>query len=191
MPSGPCEHVGELCPWADTSCVGSYQGMADHTWQFGPSECSPPPGTVCSPAMPCPSGTFCDYPDDLCGAGQPGMCVNVPVGCGKNLQITCGCNGTNYDNACMAQSQGVDVSNTGGCAAPAGTFACGSIYCAAGVDYCLRTTSDTGGADSYSCAPLPAGCGASPSCACLAAEPCGTLCEAGADGKITVTCPGG
>ena len=74
--------------------------------------------------------------------------------------------------------------------APQGSFACGWTFCLLGSQYCQRVTDDTGGADGWSCLPLPDGC-IDPSCDCLADEPCGSICEAGPDGALVVTCPGG
>ena len=77
------------------------------------------------------------------------------------------------------------------CAPPANTFACGSIFCSSVDQYCQRTTSDVvGWPDDFVCLPLPGGCGGTASCACLAGEACGGLCEA-VTGGFEVTCPGG
>jgi hypothetical protein len=168
----------------------------------GPAEC--PPGTTvpptgicggdetCSPTMPCSSAEFCDYPDDLCGAGASGTCAPRPEGCEFLYAPVCGCDGAVHSNACAGQTTGSDVSATGGCAPPGGEFACGPLFCQTGSEYCLRGVSDVGGIpDQYECRPVPPDCGTAPSCACLANEPCGDWCETLAPGAILLTCPGG
>lgn len=142
----------------------------------------------------CPPDSFCDYANDNCGGDDgTGTCLAKPSACPELYIPTCGCDGVVYDSPCMANGAGVDVSNLGGCTAPAGTFACGWTFCNAD-QYCQRAVSDVGGEpDYYSCLSLPAACqmGADPSCVCLAGEPCGGMCTQDAAGGMTVTCPGG
>src|SRR6059058_1086117 len=58
--------------------------------------------------------------------------------------------------------------------------------------YCERQLSDGGGLpDTFTWRQLPAGCGAAPSCACLANELCGDQCVATPDNGFMVSCPGG
>ena len=146
-------------------------------------------GAVCGPTE------YCDYGRNQCGAnGEIGGCKPRPDGCPKSYIATCGCDGAVYGGSCDAASKGSDVSDLGGCVAPAGSFACGSIFCAKGQQYCQKTGSDIGGEpDSYICVSMPNACfqGAPPTCTCLAGEPCGSLCEATADGDLIITCLGG
>lgn len=149
-------------------------------------------GTECSPASPCGAGLFCDYPDDKCGQGSPGTCELEPTACTEEDDPTCGCDGAIHVNPCFANGDGTDVANTGGCAPPQGSVACGAHFCDPSTTYCRISTSDVGGTpDSFGCLPLPASCGAAPDCACLANEPCASLCDVGADGGLSLTCPGG
>jgi hypothetical protein len=41
---------------------------------------------------------------------------------------------------------------------------------------------------SFACRAFPAGCGATPSCACLGAVACGSICTQSAGGDLTATC---
>lgn len=143
---------------------------------------------------PCAASQFCDYEDgDLCGAADgTGACVPRPTACPDLYMPVCACDGRVYGNSCEANAAGVDVSRLGGCMAPEGSFACGSGFCALGSEYCQRDVSDVGGVpDGYTCRPLPAACGASPACGCLADVTCGSMCEAVMGGGLRVTCPGG
>ena len=194
--TGGCQAIAPCCDSqgnsVDPICPGG-----------GPPQC--PPGTTvpptgicekpssCSPTNPCAATEYCDYPDDLCGAGSPGTCEPRPRGCDLLYAPVCGCDGKEHGNDCSARSSGSDVSASGGCASPQGTFACGAAFCMLGSQYCLRAVSDVGGIpDSYECKPLPASCGKTPTCTCLEAEPCGDWCETGATlGEIMLTCPGG
>lgn len=143
--------------------------------------------------LKCADDEYCDYPLNNCGANDAvGECKPKPEACDKVYAPVCTCQGTVAGNDCAAYVSGSDLSSTGGCAAPAGMFACGAGFCDLATQYCQRTTSDVGGEpDSYGCQPLPAACASgTASCDCLAAENCGSLCsESG--GGFTLTCPGG
>ncbi|MCC6558685.1 MAG: hypothetical protein IT372_37595 [Polyangiaceae bacterium] len=140
--------------------------------------------------IPCAADEYCDYGDNSCGADDGlGVCKPRPQGCPDVYMPACGCDGTVYGNECDANGAGSDISAYGGCTPPAGTFACGYTFCATGQQYCQRSVSDVGGEpDIYMCMDLPAGCG---DCACLASEPCGSMCEQLPSGGFLVTCPGG
>ncbi len=68
------------------------------------------------------------------------------------MEITCGCDGQVYINACEVVRAGIDVGLQDGCKAPAEPFACGLVLCENGTEYCERINSY------YSCKPLPAAC---------------------------------
>lgn len=140
----------------------------------------------------CAADEFCDFLDDQCGgADGAGECKPRPQGCPDIYMPVCACDGEVKGNGCDANAQGQDVNVLGGCTAPAGMMPCGPGFCELATSYCQRTTSDVAGyPDSFSCIPLPAGCGDVPSCACLANENCGNMCSE-ADGGLTLTCPGG
>lgn len=176
--------VSPICPSGMPECP---PGSA-----FPPSGTCQPTTIDCGPAKPCGADEWCDYPDNLCGKGQPGTCKPKPQGCDFSYAPVCTCDQSVVGNECAAQSVGKDVSGVGGCKPPESMFACGPVFCSAGQQYCQRVTSDIGGwPDDYACLLMPSACGAAPSCACLAQEPCGSMCEANAQGNLTLTCPGG
>ena len=156
------------------------------------------PGATCSSdlGLGCAAGLYCSYPDKQCGENDgPGVCTPGPIDkCGGD-GLTCGCDHKVYPVGCAAQAAGVDASLIPGwCAQPPGTFVCGYHFCNAATEYCQRDGSDIGGfADGYACHSLPKSCFSSdgPSCACLGGVTCGTACQAGPDGSLTVTCFGG
>jgi hypothetical protein len=109
--------------------------------------------------------------------------------CGHNYMAVCACDGMVYGNPCEANAAGVDVSNTGGCKAPTGEFGCGPNFCPL-TDYCSETTTTDPGLSFFNCDPLPAGCGATPTCACLASLPCTSSCMQTSDGGLHTQCMG-
>jgi hypothetical protein len=149
----------------------------------GGGVCGGADGTVCA------TDQYCDFSDDTCGAyAATGLCKPRPGGCSKPEQPVCACDGQVYANACEANQAGVDVGGTT-CAPPPGTFACGSGFCALGAQFC-RTDPEPPPNYSASCVALPAACGTSPSCACLAGASCGNCFET-AEGGLVVSCAAG
>lgn len=144
--------------------------------------------------LPCAADEFCDFPDDQCGGDDgTGVCTKRPITCPDSFAPTCGCDGQVYSNSCDAQSVGADLSNLGGCMAPAGMFGCGAHFCTLGMDYCEKTLTDVGGTpSSFVCKVLPTGCTGSADCACLVSSVnCGSTCQTTSDGGSMVVCPGG
>lgn len=185
------------------SCCDSSGNPVDYLCQNGmpvcpvgssfPSSgtCTPNP-SVCKPNAPCSQSEYCDYPDNLCGEGAEGTCKPKPTGCDFNYAPVCTCDGTVAPNDCAGYTAGNDIAANAKCAPPDNTFACGNVFCETGFQYCQRAVSDVGGEpDSYSCKPVPESCGKTPTCACLASEPCGQWCEVAALAELTLTCPGG
>jgi hypothetical protein len=141
----------------------------------------------------CAADEWCDFAANDCGgADNTGTCKPRPRTCDDNFDPVCGCDGTVHANACEAEALGVDVSAIGSCPPEAGFFTCGPKQCEIDAEFCQRSVSDIGGEpDSFGCGQLPVGCGATPSCDCLANEACGFNCSGDAVGGFTLTCPGG
>lgn len=149
-------------------------------------------GNTPFPIPPCAADEFCKYEKQNCGAyDNQGICTKRPEACDKNLYPTCGCDGQIHGNECDANAAGTDVNNNG-CMPPPGQFSCGAHFCDSATSYCEHEISDVAGfPDGYICKPLPAGCGVTPTCACLSGVVCGSMCEESSNGDLTVICPGG
>ncbi|MCA9662540.1 MAG: hypothetical protein KC486_29640, partial [Myxococcales bacterium] len=66
-------------------------------------------GAPCKSDDDCGSNQFCDFPDVLCGAGNPGSCAPRPTECNDNEALTFGCDCLEYASPCLAQMAGTDV----------------------------------------------------------------------------------
>ncbi|MCB9629696.1 MAG: hypothetical protein H6725_20190 [Sandaracinaceae bacterium] len=68
-------------------------------------------------ALPCAEGLFCNFPAAAtCGRSDaPGTCAERPTECETRARRVCGCDGTTYTNACMANQAGVSVETTRPC----------------------------------------------------------------------------
>jgi hypothetical protein len=194
--SGGCEAFSNCCDDATGAevawyCQGEEPVCPEGASWPGPEGCMPE-GAACSSSADCGADEYCDFPDDLCGAGLPGSCEPRPNGCGTVYDPVCTCDGSIAGNACDGAANGSDVSNAGGCEVPFDTFACGPKLCASQTEYCRLAVSDVGGEPSvYSCHPLPSGCAGNATCGCLSGEPCGDICEQLPSGELQLICPGG
>lgn len=141
----------------------------------------------------CSNSEFCDFGRNTCGAtDEQGTCRPRPNACDDVLDRVCACDGVIHTNECDANVAGVDLNANGSCPTMGGRFACGFRTCATPGQYCQRSVSDIGGEpDTFTCMPVPSGCGAVASCACLTAEPCGSFCSGTNTTGLTLTCPGG
>jgi len=151
-------------------------------------DASAPEGRSCGgfAANPCDATQYCDYPDGSCGAGdQTGTCKPRPMACPQVVDPVCGCGGQVYNNACLAEAAGVDLS-AGGCPAPVGEFSCGPTFCELSNSYC-RHDAAMPEPDAYRCIALPS-CTDPESCACLSHEPCGDACTGDAASGLTLSC---
>lgn len=153
---------------------------------------------VCSalPLIACPAGQICD--DDTpnrCGAGaELGHCIVLPGVCGTDYNPVCGCDGRTYSNDCTRQMARVQLDRAGACGGQGGSAGgagggSGDCRSCTGAHYCQLTTSDSSDrAVIQMCLPLPAECGSTPSCACLASVPCGDVCSLSSLFGWSVTC---
>lgn len=182
---GDCSGSGST-----TVGVGGSPGTTSSTGTGGtPVKCG---GFTEFPTPPCAADEFCKYEAQNCGAfDNQGTCTKRPEACDKSLFPTCGCDGQIHGNECDANAVGTDVNNNG-CTPPPGQFSCGAHFCQSNLEYCEREVSDVGGfPDVFTCKPVPAGCGAAPSCACLSGVVCGSACAPTDKGGLKVTCFGG
>ncbi len=143
----------------------------------------------------CDADEYCDFAANTCGAtDEQGVCKPRPVGCPDVLvfMANCACDGMVYGSECDVYAAGSDRNALGSCTLPAGTFACGYTQCNVFTQYCRRDVSDVVGVpDDYSCLPVPSCPSQFPTCGCLAAEPCGSMCTGDGATGLTLTCPGG
>lgn len=143
---------------------------------------------VASPASACPAGEYCqaDVPG-TCGIGKcvtnppppPPFCPSMECGCDGKLRCAYG-----------SRSNGVDVGSTQ-CG-----FTCGNTTCNGLTEYCEHAAGgamlpDGGGAEWWTCKPIPAACDANRSCACVlqaigAGGGGGYVCESEKDQKVTI-----
>jgi hypothetical protein len=150
----------------------------------------PPPGEFCGGLIPveCKPNEYCDYDDNTCGtADGSGTCKRRPDACPLVDRPVCACDGRIHSSDCIAFSDGFDLSANGGCALPAGMFACGYAVCDLDTQYC-RHEVKAPDADIYTCVGFPQGCMSGPSCTCLRGELCGTSCSGDERIGLTVTC---
>jgi hypothetical protein len=149
------------------------------------------PGGICGglAPRPCAANEYCDYADNDCGIGdRTGTCKPRPEACPAVVIPSCACDGKVYTNDCLAYVAGFDLSAHGTCVPPRGDFNCGYRVCDLGTQYCKHEIKPPD-PDSFSCVPLPTACRTTPSCACLAGEPCGASCDGDAIVGLTLSCP--
>lgn len=177
VPHGCCASDGTI---SQAFCVAQKWECPPGAPMFGEPGCTAP--EACAPTLACPPGMLCVAPDYLCGASKlAGHCEPTPVGCPGTSAPVCGCDGKVHPSACEAASVHVDLAGAGDCAVPAGTFACGPLFCPQAGHVCRLTQDYTAvpSRQSYACAPLPAGC--SDGCGCGLCDPCpdGNNCTEG------------
>jgi hypothetical protein len=85
----------------------------------------------------CLTGEFCKPAEGDCTIGAAGNCAPIPPSCSTVVTPVCGCNGTTYDNGCLADMAGVAVDHTGACAANILACGGGAPACPSG-QFCSR-----------------------------------------------------
>ena len=124
---------------AKASCLGGQWTCPAGGKLFGDPSCHGP--DVCAPDLPCGPTSLCVQKDAACGTGPSwGRCEPRPTSCPSGGPAVCGCNGAVFASACAAAAAGLDVSAVEPCAAPAGTFACGPLFCQKNTEICRRVT---------------------------------------------------
>jgi hypothetical protein len=109
----------------------------------------------------CQKGEFCNLPVGTCDTpGTSGSCSPVPAKCDTDFSPVCGCDGTTYNNACVAAQAKVSLFTsafggvgmaTGGCpcGGPSGGTCSDGFFCSYTSGTCLMA--DAVGA----CLPIP------------------------------------
>lgn len=110
--------VGIHCTCVGTDCDSLYGSSEDCEAAYAPCLFTSCGGFI---GATCTRDEYCDYPDGaFCGAADgSGVCRPTPSDCtGEPDAAVCACDGTTYDNACLAYMAGYDVSSSGPCSPP-------------------------------------------------------------------------
>lgn len=84
--------------------------------------------TSCVSNADCGDSQFCAT--GLCEGGI-GVCNERPESCdGEDVSYVCGCDGTTYENACLARQAGLNLRNTGPCVCDSSSVCNGTQFCA-------------------------------------------------------------
>jgi hypothetical protein len=142
---------------------------------FPPPGGFPPAGAACGSRglANCPPVQFCVYDEaDQCGDGdEAGHCEWFPLTCTTKVDPVCGCDGTSYDNECIAAAVGVSVRHGGRCKNSSSSgMACGGPFRCGQGEYCrFGRESQCGGPSMPGvCTRIPGNCTreARPVCGC-------------------------
>ncbi len=101
-----------------TTTGGDDMGTSSSTGSDEESTTGPVvPAGMCNELLnvPCGVDQWCDYPDDLCGAGEHGTCLAQPQICNLIFAPHCGCDGATHSNQCVANGNGTDIDHPGEC----------------------------------------------------------------------------
>lgn len=144
--AAPVAGVALFVSWACSSTGRTVVSCSDGVQNQGEIrvDCGGPcPACLCGSRglLPCPLGTFCDWPlANPCGlADVPGVCSPIPASCTGSPNPVCGCDNKTYSNACYAAIAGVSVFHVNAspvtCDCQLVDPACGTGSCQ-GTSYC-------------------------------------------------------
>jgi len=169
----------------------------------GQTQVAPAP-QLCGPnSATCRASEYCSHPLGNCrSTADFGFCVARPVGCSSRYIRVCACDGQVYDNSCVAQASGADISISGSCDPDAllatGWLPCGGLSAVnAELAYCEIGRSVRDRVAEFSVYSLPPACvaqaaSANPSCSCFPKDtPCLEGCSvvrAGNHWAYTLVC---
>jgi hypothetical protein len=123
----------------------------------------------------CGTDQYCAYlPCHLETGEAHSECIDRPKSCESGGPQVCGNDGHVYANQCQAAKAGHDLAASDGptCAAPEGTFACGSLFCRTDSELCFYPFDDCDtSAQPPECLPVLTSCDPS-DCKCLTRRDC-------------------
>jgi hypothetical protein len=142
--SCPTNQVDPVCGCDDktyqTKCKAHANGVDVQYKGRCQQTCGGSSGATCNG-----SSTYCDYPNNNCGANNAtGTCKKARKSCPRIRDPVCGCDGKTYSNECVAHRKGVDIQYERRCNAPS---TCGGQTCNKG-EFCAypKGTCGKGGA---------------------------------------------
>ncbi len=135
----------------------------------------------CMSDADCPTATYCDFPDDLCGRGEMGACTPKLEMCGDHPASTCLCDGTLTYASCVGNTTDRD-SDASNCSLREDEFICEDVVCTTKQ---ICEAYPTGGYCQYKSSPCSE---AEDMCACLLDTRPDCTCTI-EDGNYRLQCP--